>query len=159
MAFDVEVKSLKHVRIILKHDPALDHEAMKDTEIWSEYVEDPLRNEGLLKFKEGKTPTVFICNFEVSGKEGAKIKNNTIGGADEDKNPTISYGSWGYAVVRIVLKEIENPGLIKFKKDSRGYVDEFTMSKLEQFKCIDPIFDMYIGLTKQDKDVADNAKN
>lgn len=158
MAFELkDVKNLATVRIICPHDPALDLEAMKGTDILELYEEDPLTNESLLKFKEGMTPSIFVCNFEVSGRESAKIKDAMAGGTDEDKNMKISYGTWEYSVVKTVLKDIQNPGSIKFKKDSRGYVDDFTMSQLERFGVVQHIFVVYMKLTSPE--VKQNAKN
>lgn len=159
MAFTQELRSLKHVRIIVKHDPALDWDAMEDTDIWPTYQEDPIKNEGLLKFKEGEKPTIFICNFELSGKQKAAIKDATIGGHDEDKNPKITYGKWEYTLVSMVLKEIENPGIFKLKKDSRGNVDEFTMSQLEKYGIVGELFISYMTLTGTDQDLKANVKN
>lgn len=160
MAFDVQVKSLKHVRIICKHDPAIDQEYLNDNpNIWDEYVEDPIKKEGTLRFLEGKSPTVFICNFELSAKEASRVEDSQIGGLDDDKKPKVAMGSWKYQVVRLVLKDIENPGVIKFKKDSQGYVDAFTLTQLEQFKILDTIWGSYLLLTKDATDLKANAKN
>lgn len=157
MAFEsINVRKLNCVRVICPHDPALDLEAMEETDILDLYEEDPVKNEGLLKFKEGKLPSVFICNFEISGKEAALIKDN-MSGIDAEKNPKLSFGSWEYTTVRVVLKDVENPGSIKFKKDSRGYVDDFTMSQLERFGVVSHIFKVYNKLTNPE--VVSNAKN
>lgn len=160
MAFDVEAKSLKHVRVICKHDPAIDQDYLEENpDIWDEYLNDPLRLEGTLKFLDGKTPTVFICNFEISAKESSIIEDAQMGAVDEDRKPKLAMGSWKYQVVRLVLKEIENPGVLKLKKDSKGYVDVFTMTQLEKFKIPDTIWSQYILLTKDAASVKANAKN
>jgi hypothetical protein len=108
-------------------------------------------------------PTVFICNFDTTGREAAKIKNALISGVDDDKNAKITMGDWQYQVVRTCLKEIENPpgvdDVIKFKKDGRGYVLESTMDQLEKVGIIQEIFGHYTTLTKEDEAVRDNAKN
>ena len=158
MAFEVkDVKNLAAVRVICPHDPALDKEAMADTDILELYEEDPIRNESLLKFKEGMLPSIFVCNMKLSGKESARIKDSMAGGQDDDKNMKISYGSWEYAVVKTILKDIQNPGSIKFKKDSKGYVAESTMSELEQFGIVQHLFVVYMKLSNPE--VKDSAKN
>lgn len=157
MAFDfVEERKLNCVRIICPFDPAVDKEAMEGSDILEQYEDDPIKNEGLLKFKPGQAPTVFICNFDLKGSESAYIKDS-MSKMDRDKQPALAYGSWEYTTVRVVLKEIENPGKLKFKKDSKGYVDEFTMGQLEKFGIVSHIFGVYNKLTKPE--MRANAKN
>lgn len=158
MAFDVEVKKLNHIRVICSHDPALDMEATGE-ETWKEYLDNPVATESKLVFHANKAPSVFICNFELSGKQDAKIKDASFKGLDEEKQPKMAFGDWEYQVVKMVLKEIDNPGIIKFKKDSRGWVDDFTMTQLSRYKIVPDIFGMYVRLTSDDQKVTDNAKN
>ena len=110
-------------------------------------------------FKADQKPSVFICNFELSGKQDAKIKDASFKGIDEDKNPKMAYGDWEYQVVKMVLKDIENPGNIKLKKDSKGWADDYTMTQLSQYKIIGEIFGMYINLTTGDNEAKANGKN
>jgi len=152
------VRKLNAVRIISKKDSAVDEESN-----WEKYDEDPIRNASEIKIKTGQEPTVFICNFETTGREAAKIKNALISGVDDDKNAKITMGDWQYQVVRTCLKAIQNPpnvpDVIDFKKDGNGYVDERTMTMLEKVGIVQEIFGHYTTLTKDEEDVRANAKN
>ena len=152
-----DVKKLSIVKIISKSDSALD----LDRSDWEAYESDLIANEHKLVFKTDQEPTVFVCKFDLSGKEAAIAKDAMIGGVDEDKQVKLSYGKWAYTVVRMVLKEIKNPAgvsdTIELKKDSKGYVDEYTMSLLEQAGVVSEIFNHYVSLTQTD--VKGEAKN
>jgi len=162
-------KRLNCVRVISKQDTAIDWAKETDQEPtgtteedWERYREDPVRNEDAIKYKQDMSPTVFVCNFELDGKEAAAIKNSMIKSIDKDtKDPVVQFGSWAYTVVRMVLKEIENPpnveNVIVLKKDSRGYVDNRTMSLLERAGLVPEIFSHYTMLTKDEHKA--NAKN
>ena len=159
MAFDVLPKAINHVRIICKHDPAIDQAYLEENkELWDEYVQDPVRTESKLRFLEGKTPTVFICNFDFDAKE-TKLLENAQSGTDDDRKMKVNMGSWKQTITYLSLKEIENPGVIKFKKDSRGYVDQHTMTILEKFDVTETIMGFYLLQTKSRKDMLANAKN
>ena len=151
-------KKFNCVRIISKQDSALDLAASD----WDKYQENPIENEASLKFKEGQQPTIFICNFDLSGIDAAEIKDAMIKGIDEEsKQLKLAYGRWAYMVVKLTLKEIQNPtgikDVIELKKDSHGHVDGYTMSMLEQFGMVQEIFSHFISLTHSD--VKAEAKN
>lgn len=152
-----EKRKFNCVRIISKVDSAVD----ANESDWDLYNEDPLKNEDALKFKPNSQPTIFVCNFEVTGKESAIIKDAMLAGMDSDNNAKVSYGKWAYTVVKTVLKSIENPAgerdVIEFKKDGRGYVADDTLTKLEKYGILTEIFTHWITLTQSD--VRDNAKN
>jgi len=154
-----QIRKLNAVRIISRKDSAIDQSATD----WESYDEDPVKNAKAITVNKGQEPTVFICNFDTSGKEGAKIKNALISGVDDDKNARITMGDWQYTVVRICLKGIENPpgvaDTIEFKKDGNNYVSERTMDMLERVGLVAEIFGHYTTLTKEDEDVKVNAKN
>lgn len=157
MAFKTTLKKkLNAIRFISKMDSALDLEACE----YDEYLKDPVENAPLLKFLEGQTPTVFILNFELSGKEQALLQDSMFSGVDEDQNMKFSMGKWGYNVVKHCLKDIQNPpneqDVIKLKKDSKGYVDEPTMTELQKFGLVGEIFTLYVSLTQTE--VRANAK-
>ena len=153
-----DVKSLNAVRLFSRKDSAIDHDATD----WDAYDEDPLK-EDLIKMKEGKEATVFLCNFEFKGKDAVKVKDAVFGGMDKDSgSPKINYSNWAYEVVRNGLKDIQNPvditGVIKLKKDSGKYVSPETMTKLESVGLVSEIFKHWMKL-KTDDGLEDNAKN
>jgi hypothetical protein len=150
MAFKTsELKNLNNIEIVSSVDPALDVEK----EVWLEYAKNPTQNVNLLKLKEKQEPTRFLCNFEFSGDEAAEIKDAMIKRtARRSKEVNVSYGSWQHTVTRLALKDIKDPSDhkdgIKFKKDSLGYVSDFTMSQLTRFGIIPDIFEVYVNLTQ-----------
>jgi len=154
-----QVRKLNAIRLISRKDSAVDEEASD----WDLYDEDPQKNAKCIVMNKGQEPTVFICNFDTTGKEGAKIKNALISGVDDDKQAKITMGDWQYTVIRICLKGIENPpgvpDTIDFKKDGNGYVSERTMDQLERVGIIAELFGHYTTLTKDDEDTRANAKN
>lgn len=152
------IKSLNAVRLFSRKDDAIDHEATD----WKAYDEDPLR-EDLIKMKEGKEPTVFLCNFDFKGKDSAKVKDAVFGAMDKDaKSPKVNYSGWAYEVVRHGLKDIQNPSgvkdTIKLKKDSGIYVSPETMTLLDSVGIVSEIFKHWMTL-KTDGEEEDNAKN
>lgn len=158
MAFKTTItKKLNAIRFISKADSALDLENSN----YDEYLEDPVAREINLKFIEGQAPTIFILNFELSGKEHAMLQDNMFAGVDEDKNPKLTMGKWGYNVVKACLKDIQNPPnetqVIRLKKDSKGYVSDETMTELQKFGLVNEIFNLYFSLTQTD--IRANSKN
>jgi hypothetical protein len=158
MAFKTTLtKKLNAVRFISKSDSALDLENCN----YDEYMEDPNAKEATLKFLEGQAPTIFILNFELSGKEHAMLQDNMFGGVDEDKQPKITMGKWGYNAVKACLKDIQNPPnetqVIRLKKDSKGYVSDETMTELQKFGLVNELFNLYFSLTQTD--IRSNSKN
>lgn len=145
------------VRLISRADSAVD----QDMSDWDSYAANPVANEHVLRFKPGCQPTILLCNFEVSGKEAAAIKDAMMAGLDSDNNAKVSYGRWAYTVVKTVLKAIENPpgerDVIELKKDSKGYASDQTLTELERLGILTEIFTHYITLTQSD--VRDHAKN
>jgi hypothetical protein len=154
-----QVRKLNAVRLVSRKDSAIDH----DNSDWDLYDEDPIKNADALTMNKGQEPTVFVCNFDTTGKEGAKIKNSLVAGVDDDKNAKISMGDWQYTVIRICLKDIQNPpnvaDVIEFKKDGNGYVADKTMDFLEKVDLISELFAHYTTLTSSDEQVRANAKN
>jgi hypothetical protein len=82
-------------------------------------------------------------------------------GVDEEKNPKFTLGKWGYNVVKFCLKDIQNPlneaQVIRLKKDSKGYVDDETMTVLQKFGLVGEIFNLYFSLTQTEAKA--NSKN
>lgn len=153
MAIRVVAKqNLKAVEVISRNDDALD----MDKAEYDEYIKTG--DISKLAFVENKQPTRFIVNFELSGKEAALVKNEIMGGRDEDGKPKMSYGSWQHRVAKYTLKDIQNPTdvpkeeQLELKKDSQGYVNDFTMGLLERYGIVDDIFALYSHL------VLDSAK-
>ena len=158
MAFKkVLKKSLNCVELISRNDDALDLEASNI----EEYLKDPIANRKKLVFKSGKEPTIFLCNFELSGKEQAIIQDSMMNGLNDDNQPKISLGNYAYVVVRMCLKDIKNPpnetDIIEFKKDGRGYVLPSVMDTLHKCGLVNEIFNHYINLTQTE--VNKNIKN
>ena len=151
-----DVRRFNAVQIISKIDDAIDHEASD----WEKYEDDPIGNMDALKFLPNKKPTIFLCNFELSAKDDAKIQDAMFGGIDEDKNPKPAFGNWALAVAKYTLKAIENPpetnDPILFKTDAKKAVSDETLNILQKAGIIQEIFNHYIKLTKTE--VGQNAK-
>lgn len=156
MGIKVNRLPLNAVEIISENDDSLDLEKCN----WDEYKKSFDR--GHLVFIPGKQPTVFLCNFSLKGKESASIKNNLIGGADDEGKPKIALGSWSHRVVKLVLKDIKNPDdipedqRIVFKKDDLGYAHDDVLTLLEQAGVLTEIFTHY---TTASGGIRGNAKN
>ena len=150
-------RPINAIEVISKDDGAVDLEQSN----WEEYAKTGDRSH--LVFVEGEQPTIFLCNFKLKGKEARSIKNNMIGGKDDDGNPKISLGDWSYRVVKQTLKDIINPAdsnpmeSFVFKKDADGYVHDDLLAELDSLGMVDAIFGMYTSLTSGG--ARDNAKN
>lgn len=151
-------RPLNCVTIISRQDSAVDSDATD----WNAYDADPIGNASAIKLKPGQEPTKFICNFDLSGKESAQIKDAMVKNMDEEsRRPNLAYGKWSYTAVRLTLKDIQNPpntdGVVEFKKDGTGYVMDSVMSVLERAGVVQEIFNHYLTLTQGE--AKDNAKN
>lgn len=155
-------RRLATVELISQFDEAVDEEK---SDIKS-YINDPIKNRDKLVLKEGIEPTIFLCNFQLNGKERSMIDNTMVTGVDEDNSAKMSWGKWKYTVARIVLKAIHNPvgakDGIEFKKDGTGYASEATMDELYDLGIVDELWSAYVALTSDDKkkqEVKKHAKN
>jgi len=151
------VRNLNAVKLISRNDGAVDLELSNFTL----YDKDPIINESEIKLLDGKSPTIFLCNFEVTGKDGAAIQDSMIGGVDDEKNPKMTMGKWAYEITRRCLKDIQNPvgetDVIKLSRDSKGYVSDETMTELQRYGIVNEIFNHYFTLTQSE--VKSNSKN
>jgi hypothetical protein len=153
----VNKRALNQIEVISKNDDALD----LDNSNWEEY--EKTADMAHLKFVTDKQPTIFLCNFELKGKESASVKNSMLGGRDDDGNPSVALGSWSFRVVKYALKDIKNPDYleanerINFKKDKDGLVHDECLAELEKYGVINEIFAMYTTLAMAG--VKGNAKN
>jgi len=151
------VRNLNAVKLISRNDGAVDLE-LSDFTL---YDKDPIINESEIKLLDGKSPTIFLCNFEVTGKDGAAIQDSMIGGVDDEKNPKMTMGKWAYEITRRCLKDIQNPvgetDVIKLSRDSKGYVSDETMTELQRYGIVNEIFNHYFKLTQSE--VKSNSKN
>lgn len=160
MALVLETRKLNAVKFVSKKDGAIDREE-SDLE---EYYDDIIKNADKLIFKEGQEPTYFLLNLEINAREDSMIKDSQAKGVDDDKQMVMSVGKWAYTVCKIVLKDIINPpgspaGVIPFKKDGRGYVDDRTLDKLSKMGIVDEIWHQYLSLTKDNEDEKTQAPN
>lgn len=160
MALVAPLRRLNAIRYICRNDGAIDLEN-SDREL---YESDPMKHADALKMKAGEDPTVFILNFEVTGRENSMIKDSTLKGIDDDKNPMIAMGKWAYTVAKICIKGIENPPNVKnpyveFKKDGKGYIAENVLDKLSAIGVIDEIWSLFIKLREGDDAERVNSKN
>jgi len=141
-------RKLNAVRIISQADSAVDESASD----WDLYKKDPIKNIDAIKFHPKTQPTIFLCNFEMSGKESALVKDSMIGGKDDDNNAKMAFGKGGYILTKMTLKDIQNPegekDVIELKKDSKGYVSDETMTKLEQIGITTEILIHWSNLTQ-----------
>lgn len=147
MAIKRQAKTnLNSLAIISKHDESVD----LDKSNWDEYQKklDPAH----LVFKEGMQPTRFLCNFELKGKEAVTIKNAIFGGSDEDGKPLVTMGTWSYRVVKLTLKDIQNPEdlplheQVTMRKDDRGLAHDDLIGELDRYGIVDEIFGHYSRL-------------
>lgn len=157
MAIKKTIKShLQSIEIISQYDTAVDHDA-SDIDA---YLVDPIKNRDKLVLVD--EPTIFICNFSLTGKQKAQIKDVMIKGIDpEDKSAKLAFGKWSYVVCQMTLKGIKNPPnvaeCIEFKKDGSGLVSDATMDELVDCGVAQEIFNHYINLTSDEGRV--NSKN
>lgn len=153
------IRKLNAIRYVCKADDAIDH-STSDREL---YDEDPVKNASALKFLPGKDPTVFVLNFEITGREDALIKDARLAGVDADKNAILSMGKWALTVARICLKDIQNPPgvtpLVEFKKDGRGYVSDAVLDKLAPVGVIEEIWTLFMTLRGNREESKADAKN
>ena len=150
-------KALNAVEVISREDDSLDLEKSD----WEGYASSG--DVSKLAFVADKQPTIFLCNFELKGKQAESIKNNMLSGKDEDGNPRVALGSWSFKVVKIVLKDIKNPEylapteIIMMKRDKDGLVHDDLLGELDGMGVINEIFAMYSSLTNLGGKA--NAKN
>lgn len=164
MAFRIDkTRALNALHIVSKHDDAHDkgdNEENWEREIWSEYEKTLDINK--LRFLPDTQPTVFLCNFELKGKDSAAIKNAMIEGGMDGGTPKLALGSWSQQVVKHVLKDIQNPDYVPpedrivFKKDGRGLAHDDVLAVLDQYGILTEIFTHYNSMTGG---VRSNAKN
>jgi len=153
------IKAVNAVRVISRIDDAVDHEASD----WETYLKT--YDAAYLKLLEGKTPTVFLCNFNLSAKDGASVKNALLGNVNiSEKKAGIAFGDWQLAVVRSSLKEIIQPDdlpeaeRLPFKRLGTGHVSDETLSLLDQLGIVQEIFSAYNALTTS-QEVKGEEKN
>jgi hypothetical protein len=151
MAFKIQNNiDLKIIKIVSEQDDAIDWDKTTQ-ETFEKYRKNADLN--LLKFKPNMQPTVFICNFELKGKQAKQVKNSMLAGKDDDGKPSVSIGSWSYEVVKNVLKEIKNPDYLKpeevieLVKDSQGFVSYDTLALLDRYGILSEIFSIYSNIT------------
>lgn len=116
-----------------------------------------------LKFHPDKQPTIFLCNFDLKGKEAAAIKNSMVSGRDDEGNPQLALGTWSFRVIKYTLKDIRNPDYLKpdecltMKKDKDGYVHDDLLAQLDKVGVINELFALYNNLVSTSP--RNNAKN
>ena len=160
MSLVVPARKIDSVRFISKLDDAIDIE-QSDREA---YEQDPVKNQDKLVLLPGKEPTVFVLNLKLSAQQIKEIKDNSVRGVDKDSGTIITLGSWSHMVCKVILKDIINPKdvvnpLVKYKKDSRGYVAEDVMDVLANYGILDEIFACYNKMTAKDEEVIRQGKN
>lgn len=148
MAIRIErKKNLNAVEIISEHDDSLDVEKCDFPAYRKDY------DRAHLAFLPNTQPTVFVCNFELGGKEAAAVKNSMLGGSDDDGKPQVALGSWGFRIVKLCLKDIRNPAdvpeeqQLKLRKDDRGYVHDDFIAVLDRIGVANEIFAAYNAMT------------
>lgn len=139
-------RPLNAVEVVSELDDSIDMEASD----WEGYK--ATGDMAKLKFVAGKQPTIFLCNFDLKGKEGAQIKNAMIDGQDDEGKPKIALGSWSFKVAKYVLKDIKNPADVPagsqlvFKKDQHGYAHDDVIAELDKVGIVNELFAMYSTL-------------
>ena len=143
-------RALNAVQIISRIDDAIDHAASD----WAAY--DATLDAAHLKLVQGKQPTIFVCNFDLTAKDRAAINDAMLAGTDDDGKPKVGLGSWQLAVTRLVLKDIQNPDYvpeasrIAFKMDGNRHADPRTLNQLSRLGIIQEIFNHFIQVTEKD---------
>ena len=139
-------RNLKNLEIISEQDDAVD----MDQSDWDQYKETC--DTKYLVFKPNTEPTIFLCDFELKGKEAENVKNAMLKGVDEDGNPSLAIGSYSHRIVKYTLKDIKNPGdlsaedRIEYKKESGQYAHADTIAELETLGIVTEIFNFYTRL-------------
>jgi hypothetical protein len=116
-----------------------------------------------LKFHPNKQPTIFLCNFDLKGKEAAAIKNAMLSGRDDEGNPQLTLGTWSFRVIKYTLKDIRNPDYIEaheridMKKDKDGYAHDDLLAILDKVGVVNELFTFYNNLVTTS--AKNNAKN
>ena len=139
-------RSLSAVVIVSEHDDSIDAEKSN--------IDEYKKTADLahLVFVADKQPTRFLCNFELSAKQAASVKNGMIAGKGDDGEPTVTLGSWAHRVVKHTLRDIQNPSdlpvheCIVFKKDENGHAHDDVIAELERQGVVDEIFGFYTRL-------------
>lgn len=149
----IRKKNLKGIKIILKIDDALDHD--HEEMDWDEYTET--LDENKLAFLANKSPTRFICNFELKEKDARAIKNYLMSGKDMHNKPTFAFGDWSAEVTRRCLTDIDQPedlgpmDRINLEFDRDKGLNKKTMGILQRIGAVDEIFGQYGRLTSNDE--------
>lgn len=147
------------VRVISQVDDAIDQEA-SDYEAYKDTLD-----ESKLHFVDGKSPTVFICNFKFDAKTSARVNNAMLSRQSEDGKPALAFGSWSQTIAKVSLKDIQNPSdqppdeQLRLKRDVNGYVHDDLLSQLEQLGIVDDIFNAYLFSQKKSKSPADSKNS
>jgi len=157
MALKRSKRNLASLELVSVNDGAIDTEA---SDIDEYKKTGDLKH---LKFLPNEQPTKFLCNFEVSAKQAAAIKNGMIAGRDEQGDPQVTLGTWAHRVVKHTLKAITNPeGLtpeerFDFKTDEHKLVHDDVIALLDRQGVVDEIFGFYTKLALGG--AKENAKN
>jgi len=131
---------LKMFKLIAKIDDALDEGSDHD-----KYIETG--DESHLKLKA--TPTYFILNLDLKKAEAERIKNSMTSSKDDEGRPSVSMGSWQFAVTKAVLKDIVNPSDLPleehlvFKKSGLGFPTDDLLATLDRLGIAADIFGVY----------------
>lgn len=147
MAIRIErSRNLSAIEFVSKSDDALDLEKSD----FDAYLSDA--DQKHLAFLPDAQPTVFVLNFDLSGKELATIKN-AMGGVSEEGEAKVNFGSWANQIVRVCLKEIRNPPSVPLeaqlllKRDKDGKVGDETLGILGRYGITEEIFSLFNRLT------------
>lgn len=158
MAIKLNQKNpINAVIVISKNDDAVDLKASK----WDDYKETA--DVSKLAFLPDAQPTRFLCNFELSSRQMAAVKNGMLSGKDDEGNPQLTLGSWAHRVVKFTLKDIQNPESVPeaerivYKKDENGLAHDDLIGTLDRYGIVDEIFGFYTKLALSS--TKDNAKN
>ena len=149
MAIRIQAKrDLSRVEFIGEADDAIDH-AHKECD-YEEYLKTG--DQSHLRFKPDCSPTRFVCNFEMKGKDSERVKNAILSGRDLDGKATIAYGSMTYQLVKHTLKAIEYDPKepletqIVLRKDDRQNVHDETVAILDRYGVVSGIWALYANL-------------
>lgn len=156
MALRADTRDLSCIEVICTNDDAVDKEK-SDLDAYKKSYDRKH-----LAFLPDHQPTVFVCNFSLSGKESIRVKNAMVGQSD-DGGVSVALGSWEHHVTKTTLKEIRNPADMPLehqfvlRKDDKGYVHDDLIARLDRVGVVGQIFAAYSTLVMSE--ARQNAKN
>lgn len=131
--------NLKAVELVSLSDDAVDVEKSD----YEEYIKTLSEQHLHLT----KTPSRFVLNLDVKGREAQSLKNSMLKTRDDEGKPTMSYGSYSFELAKMVLKDIVHPegetDVILFQKGKDGKPSDDLLALLDRIGVVGEIMSVY----------------